>query len=445
MIVLLLVMGNAFFVSSENSLTSARRSRIKHLAETGHAAAQIAQQLQAKPKRFCSVPQIGITLVSLGLGLIGVVTANRALEPAFEFVTTHLGSVISPASARHVGQVAAHVVAFVVVSYVHVVGGELAPKMLALHKPVEISLLVAGPISFVYRAMAWAIWLLNASASRQLWICGQRRFAGPAGGHFSISEEELRTILAASEQEGVLQQDETKMIRGVFDLDVQTTRDLMVPRTQIVALPQTANLREPLAVFRKSKHSRFPVYQGTIDTITGTLFTKELLESIDPNGDSAALERSIAEIMRPPYMVPDTKSISLLLADFKANRQQMAIVVDEFGGTAGIVTLEDVLEEIVGEYDDETSPPTKIIRRQTHDGCFFVHPSARLEDLERRIGYDFGSSTCITLTGLIYHRLGRVAQPGDRIDLPGLQIVIEAKDGHRLMEVCLKRQVSSNN
>ena len=261
-----------------------------------------------------------------------------------------------------------------IISYLHIVGGELAPKVFAFHKPVELSLLVARPINFLYRAMAWVIWLLNASATGLLWICGQRQMTGPGGGHFSISEEELRTILAASEQEGVLKPHETKMIHGVFDLDDQTAHDLMVPRTQIVALPNTATIRDALEVFRQSKHSRFPVYKDTIDTIVGTLFIKELLESIDPRGGPASLERPITEIMRPPYIVPETKPISLLLARFKAKRQQMAIVADEFGGTAGLVTLEDILEEIVGEYEDEASLQTEIIRRKTDDGCFFVDP-----------------------------------------------------------------------
>lgn len=178
--------------------------------------------------------------------------------------------------------------------------------------------------------------------------------------------------------------------------------------------------------------------------VVGTLFIKELLESIDPRSGPAALDRPITEIMRPPYIVPETKPISLLLARFKAKHQQMAIVADEYGGTAGLVTLEDILEEIVGDCEDESSLQMQLVRRQTDDGCFYVDPSARLDDLEAPVGYHFEPASYNTLAGLIYHHLGRVAQAGDQIDLPGLTIIVEATDGHRLVEVCLKKTASPN-
>jgi CBS domain containing-hemolysin-like protein len=325
------------------------------LADSGNGAAQVVQQLHAHPERFYSVTQVGITLVSLGLGAVGIVTVTKALEPVLDFVTGHLASVIPPTSAHHVALVSANVLAFLLISYLHIVGGELAPKVLAFHKPVEMSLLVARPINMLYRFMAWFIWFLNVSATALLWVFGQRQIAGHASGHFAISEEELRTILAASEAEGVLKPHETQMIHGVFDLDDRATRDLMVPRTEIVALPNTSTIGEAIGVFHESKHSRFPVYEGTIDKIVGALFIKELLGSIDLSGEPASLERPVTAIMRPPYIVPESKPISLLLARFKSSRQQMAIVADEFGGTAGLVTLEDILEEIVGDFDDESS------------------------------------------------------------------------------------------
>lgn len=441
-VVLLLVMGNAFFVASEIALTSARRSRVRQLADQGNRTAPIVQQLQAQPERFYSVTQVGITLVSLGLGAVGIVTLTRALEPAIDFVTTHLGSVIPVDNAHHVAHVSANLLAFVIISYVHIVGGELAPKVFAFHRSAEVSLLVARPIDFLYRTLAWAIWLLNVSATGLLWVFGQRPAGGTAGGHFAISEEELRTILTASEQEGVLKPQETQMIYGVIDLEEQTAHDLMVPRIQIMALPDTATVCDALDVFRQSKHSRFPVYHGTIDTIVGTLFIKELLESIDPSGGPASLEQPITEIMRPPYIVPETKPVSLLLARFKAKQQQMAIVADEFGGTAGLVTLEDILEEIVGEFEDEASEQTKLIRRQSGDGRFYVDPGARLDDLGAEIGYEFEPAAYNTLAGLIYDYLGRVAQAGDRVEVPGLEIVVEATDGHRLVEVSLHKTSS---
>ncbi len=316
--------------------------------------------------------------------------------------------------------------------------------MFAFRKPVEVSLAVARPIQFLYRLMAWAIGGLNGSARVLLWLFGQRDTATPSGGHFSISEEELRIILQASEQEGVLKPDETKMIHGVFDLYEQTPRDLMVPRTEVVGIPREATLGDAIAIFRKSKHSRFPVFDETIDRIDGVLFIKEMLDGVDP-GDPSSLDRPVSELMQPAYIVPGTKPVHLLLNQFKTKRQQMAIVADEYGGTAGLVTLEDILEEIVGEFDDEASRVKQFIKKQTDDGRIFVDPNVRLDDLGGMIDYSFEAAEYNTLAGLIYFNLGHVAEVGDRVELPDLRIVVEATAGHRLVDVSLMKTESENS
>lgn len=349
-VVLLLVLGNAFFVGSEIALTSARRSRIKQLADGGHASAQIVEQLHAFPERFYSVTQIGITLVSLCLGALGIATVTTCLEPALDFTTKHLDTFIPPSSAHHVAQVAAHLLAFAVVSYLHIVGGELAPKVLAFRRSVEVSLIVARPITVMYRMLAWAIWFLNVSANGLLWIFGHRHLTGAGGSHFSVSEEELRTILATSEEEGVLKPHETKMIHGVFDLDEKSASDLRIAANRIVALPNTATVGEAFELFCESKHSRYPVYNETINSIVGILFIKELLESMHAGDNPALLQCPIVEIMRQPYFVHESTPINGLLSSFKSNHRQMAIVCNDSGSTVGLVTLEDILQQIVGDY-----------------------------------------------------------------------------------------------
>jgi CBS domain containing-hemolysin-like protein len=209
--VILLVMGNAFFVGSEIALTSARRSRIKQLADTGNKAARTVQLLHKEPERFYSVTQIGITLVSLALGAIGITTMEHLIDPVFEAMAVSFSGGQSLVDVAHT---AAYIFGFVVISFLHVVGGELAPKVLAFHKAETLSLAVAGIMNFLYSSLKPLIWIMNKSSEGLLWVFGQRDLAKEGAGHFSITEEEIRTILTASEHDGVLNAEETQMIRG---------------------------------------------------------------------------------------------------------------------------------------------------------------------------------------------------------------------------------------
>jgi CBS domain containing-hemolysin-like protein len=436
--IVLLITGNAFFVGSEIALTSARRSRIRHLAEQGNKKAGVVQVLHAEPERFYSVTQIGITLMSLALGAIGISTFTTILKPSITFVVGHLSIFVPPARTHTVAITTAHIVAFLFISALHVVGGELAPKVYAFHRPVRSSLAVARTVNLLYRLLYPAIWLLNHASNGLLRLFGQRDLVGPKGGHLSISEEELRTILAASASEGILDSAETAMIQGVFDLDAHTVREVMVPRTKVVGLSKGMTIRAFLKIFRQERHHRYPVYDSNMDNIVGVLTIKELLKSFDPEAGAEEIERSISEIMLPPYLVPESKPLSTLLAEFKTKRQQMAIVIDEYGGTAGLVTLEDILEEIVGEYEDEFSPSPGFIKTKGKDGKTLIDPSIRLDDLGKMIECSFPEGEYNTLAGFIYHHLGRVPELGDSIKLPKCKIAVERMDGHRITLVSLE-------
>jgi CBS domain containing-hemolysin-like protein len=436
--IVLLITGNAFFVGSEIALTSARRSRIRHLAEQGNKKAGVVQVLHAEPERFYSVTQIGITLMSLALGAIGISTFTTILKPSITFVVGHLSIFVPPARTHTVAITTAHIIAFLFISALHVVGGELAPKVYAFHRPVRSSLAVARTINLLYRLLYPAIWLLNHASNGLLRLFGQRDLVGPKGGHLSISEEELRTILAASASEGILDSAETAMIQGVFDLDAHTVREVMVPRTKVVGLSKGMTIRAFLKIFRQERHHRYPVYDSNMDNIVGVLTIKELLKSFDPEAGAEEIERSISEIMLPPYLVPESKPLSTLLAEFKTKRQQMAIVIDEYGGTAGLVTLEDILEEIVGEYEDEFSPSPGFIKTKGKDGKTLIDPGIRLDDLGKMIECSFPEGEYNTLAGFIYHHLGRVPELGDSIKLPKCKIAVERMDGHRITLVSLE-------
>ena len=400
-LILFLVIGNAFFVGSEIALTSARRSRIKQLAATGNKSAKIVQVLHDEPERFYSVTQIGITLVSLALGAIGMVTLTQIFDPPIVSAFAVFGDTPEVASWAHTFS---YIVAFIVISFMHVVGGELAPKVLAFHKAVPLSLSVARVINWMHAVMRPLIWVMNKSSNGLLWLFGQRDLASHGESHFSMTGEEIRTILSASEQEGVLDPQLTMMLRGVFDLDDHTARDAMIPRTEVDAVVHTATVADVLELYKEDLKERYPVYENTVDNIIGVVSMKQLLnrmataDNLDESGGIAGLP--VKDVMMPAYYVPDTMPLSNLLKDFTNNRRQIAIVLDEYGGTEGLITLEDILEEIVGDYEDEFSPRHRHIKKEG-ENTYTIAGGVRVTELEPKLNFPFPTGEYVTLGGLV--------------------------------------------
>lgn len=432
--IFLLILGNAFFVASEIALTSARRSRIAQLASEGDGSARIVQMLHANPERFYSVTQIGITLMSLALGAIGIATFTEVIDPPVVRGFAHLGFLGTEFTSERVAHTVAQVLAFLLVSTLHIVGGELAPKVYAFHKPEALSLSVARLINLLYRLFRWFIWLLNHMSNGMLRLFGQRDLTGPGGGHFSISEEELRTILVASESAGVLGAAETAMIRGVFDLEKHTAGEVMTPRNLVVGIPAEATIDQALDIFRTDRHHRYPVYEGNLDRVVGILSIKELLNHIDLSSDADHPE-SIKDLMLPAYQIPETMTLKTLLKEFRAQRQQMATVIDEFGGNAGLVTLEDVLEEIVGEFEDEYSPRAKSLRVRRVGDHLLIDPRIRIDEFTEAVGAQIPPGDYTTLSGFIYQRLERIPVAKDRIVLPECVLTVDQLDGPRIVQI----------
>jgi len=283
------------------------------------------------------------------------------------------------------------------------------------------------------------IWLLNHASNSLLRLFGQKDLAAPKGGHLSISEEELRTILVASESEGILDAEETAMIQSVFDLEDFTVDQVMTPRTKIIGVPKETTLGGFFEIFRQERHHRYPVYDTDIDNIVGIISIKEVLSRLSPEEGRQDMELSVSEIMMPPHIVPETKSLRSLLTDFRAQKRQMAIIIDEFGGTAGLLTLEDILEEIVGEYEDEFSQAPKYLKAQDKDGKVLIDPSIYLEDLEKKIRISFPEGAYKTLAGLIYKQLSRVPEIGDTVQLSGGKFTVEAMESYRIVQVSFER------
>jgi CBS domain containing-hemolysin-like protein len=431
-LILCFIAGNAFFVGSEIAISSARRSRIRQLAEEGDKRAARVERLHDEPERFYSVTQVGITLVSLGLGAVGMETMSEVLAPQL----VHVFSLINDSQAmRDAAHTVSYVFSFILVSFVHVVAGELAPKVLAFHKATSMSMAVGRTINALYLTLRPLIYVMKLASDALLWLVGQRNLEGHGDSHFTMSVEEIRMILSASEKEGTLAPEETEMIRGVFKLDEHTVREAMIPRTEIRALAQDDTVADALRFFRDIPHARFPVYDKSLDRVTGVVAIKELLtvmaESSEDNLQQIS-KKPVREFAKPPYIVPDSKLLSDLLKDFKRTRQQMALVIDEYGGTEGIITLEDILEEIVGDYEDEFTRQARRVRKLV-GSQYEIDASMRVSDLEPLVGYPFPvDDDYVTLAGLFYKRFGSVPAVGDSVVLEGSRLTVLEMDNHRI-------------
>ncbi|MES9813330.1 MAG: hemolysin family protein [Candidatus Thiodiazotropha sp.] len=440
-LILLLIIGNAFFVGSEIALTSARRSRIKQLASTGNKSAKIVQVLHNEPERFYSVTQIGITLVSLALGAIGMITLTQVMDPSIEAAFGWFGQSEEILGWAHTFS---YIIAFIIISFLHVVAGELAPKVLAFHKAEAMSLSVAWIINALHTIMRPVIWVMNHSSNGLLWLFGQRDLAAHGEGHFSMTGDEIRTILSASEQEGALDPQLTMMLRGVFDLDDHTARDAMIPRTEVEGVPNTATVADVLDLFKEELRERYPVYETSLDNIVGIVSMKELLNRLasaeSPESSASIIKLPVGEVMMPAYFVPDTMRLSLLLKDFTSNRRQIAIVLDEYGGTEGLITLEDILEEIVGDYEDEFTPRHRHIKMEDKQH-FIINGGVRVTELEPKLNFPFPTGDYVTMGGLIHHSLGRIAEVGDLVQLEGALLEVLEMDNHRITKVSFQHQI----
>ncbi|MFW6039547.1 MAG: hemolysin family protein, partial [Gemmatimonadota bacterium] len=403
--VLALVLANGFFVAAEFALVSMRRARIDELVERGDALAGQLLRAHEELDRSISGTQLGITLASLGLGWIGEATVARLIEDSFAGLPDPWAVV-----ATHGTAVA---VAFSLITFLHIVLGELAPKSLALMRPETIGRYLAAPLNAFNFVMGPAIYLLNGAARVVLRLLG----AGTLGTRGRVhSPEEIRMLLGQSRAEGVVEMDEEAMIHGVFELTNTVAREVMTPRPDIVAFSTDTPLDEVLATASETGFSRFPVFRESIDDVIGVVLVKDLLRWVQATDDRPRFR--LDRVVRAPFFIPESKPVDDLLAELRHRKVHMAIVVDEFGGTDGIVTLEDLVEEIVGDIFDEHD----VARQEVEvlgGGRVRVEGGASLEDLlaEFAIGDVEESEAYDTVAGYVIGRLGRIPSPGDRVAL----------------------------
>jgi len=416
-LVILLVLANGFFVASEFALVGVRRSRVETLAASGDVRARRLLALLANLNAYISATQLGITMASLALGWIG--------EPVF----AHL--LEEPLRGR-VSEVTLHTIsfaiAFSIITFLHIVLGELAPKTLALERAEAVALSISWPLQAFYKVFQWPIRLLDWSGTRVVRLFGLH----PSNDHGSVyTEGELRHLIDVSRQSGYLESEEQQLIHKVFDFSDAEVKEAMVPRPQVTALPLSANLDDVRNAFLTGGYSRLPVYGKNLDDIVGLLFRKDLDMGRVPNDEHFDLRRWI----RPPVFIPSSASLGAALRRMQASQVHFVFVVDEHGGLEGILTLEDLLEEIVGEINDEYDEETR--EQIKKDGeTYILDGMLPVRDANKRFGIDLTEDEgYTTIAGYLLARAGRLLRPGDRIENAAGVFSVERVEKRRISRI----------
>ena len=420
-VVFLLVFANGFFVAAEFALVGARRSKIDAMVARGDSRARTVKYALTHLDRYISGTQLGITLASLALGWLG----EPALAAMIDRLFGALGVDITRGAA-HTG--AAITIAFLTITFLHIVLGELAPKTLALVAPESVSRWVARPLILFSRFMAPFIWLLNGAANVLLRPFGVRTVS--EAGHVHTADE-LRLLLVQARDQGTIDATDSAMLAGVFDFHQKRARDVMRPRTEVVAVPVEATEAEVRELIYEQRYSRYPVYEETLDNVVGVFVAKDLLFHRGP--EPFALRRA----MREPVFVPDSRPAERVMDDLRKSRAQMAVVLDEYGGTAGLVTLEDLVEEVVGDIADEYDVQAR--RSIETEGVLELVGTMSLVDVRSDYEIAIPEGSWTTLGGYVFSQLGRVATVGDRVSFPGGELEVVAVDGRRVAAVRVNR------
>jgi CBS domain containing-hemolysin-like protein len=418
--VVLLVAANAFFVAAEYAFVAVRRLRLQELTAGGSRRARHVLRLLERPGRFMATIQLGITFTTLAIGAVGQPVVSRLLRDVLEPM---------PGLAREpVAAVVAAAIAFLILSFLHATIGEIVPRAYALEHPEGAALAAATPLrafSVVLAPFAWVVDRVSA------WLLRTLRIASPGEAGAAHSEEELKLLVSASGSQGVLQEEEQRMLHRVFEFADKDAADVLVPRPDMVALQADTPVADALQVVLERPYTRYPVYAGDLDDILGILHVRDLFRRVQ-RGDAERL--GLRGMIRPAIVVPETKQLDELLGEFRRSSSHMAIVVDEYGSVAGLVTLEDVLEEIVGEIGDEFDLPDTAIRRVGR-GRVRVDGGFAVEDFNDRFGRDLPSDDYHTVGGWVFGELGRAPRVGDVVASDGVRFEVSAVDGPRIVEV----------
>jgi CBS domain containing-hemolysin-like protein len=418
--IILLVLLNAFFVGAEFALVRSRRTRLEAMVRSGDRLARFAVRASSNISRILSASQLGVTLASLGLGWV----AESAVGDVFASMFANLPFAIEMSMRLTLGAT----LAIIVVTYLHVVFGELTPKAAALNHPEALARWLAPPLLLFAWITTPFTYFLNKSSQVILRALGQEKAGSDEAVH---SPEEIRLLVEQSQEGGQMQAHDADLIDAVFEFSEKSAREVMTPRTELVALPVEATLSEVLSVVEESGLSRYPVYDESIDNIIGVVLAKDLLRLLAPRANTDAFD--LPSIMRPVHVIPGSREVEEVLADFKRLKEHMAVVLDEYGGTAGVVTMEDLLEEIVGEILDEYDTPEDAeAPLNTHAGETLVPGSTHIGELNEHFSLTLPDEGYTTIGGYVFGVLGRLPVVGDRVIAGGAIFTVREMDARRI-------------
>ncbi|MGZ3460599.1 MAG: hemolysin family protein, partial [Archangium sp.] len=422
---ILLVLANGFFVATEFAIVKIRHTRLQAMVEEGRPGAGAALKMVDKLDAYLSATQLGITLASLGLGWLGEPTFAHLLEPV-------LTRVVPEAAGVALAHTLAVAIAFAIITFLHIVVGELAPKSFAIQRAEETTLAVALPMRLFYFVFYPAIWMLNAVAG---WVLRVFGLDAAHEAHEAHSEEELRVILHSSAQAGAITSARAELLERSLEMMQKTARQVMVPRNQVKFLDVEEPLDKCIADARAAGHTWLPVCRGNMDEVEGVVNAKDLFFLL-----SRGELRSLAQVQRPVLYVPEHVTLEQLLNEFRRRRRQIALVVDEHGGTSGLVTLADVVAEVVGDVAELGRRMDEV--RSLPGGRFELPGTAQLDDLEDRLDVSFEIEDedveVTTIAGYIMAKLGRIPEKGDTLKLDMWRIQVEEVDGPRVVRVTVE-------
>ena len=411
---------NAFFVGAEFALVRSRRTRLEAMTRSGDRLARVALRASGNISRILSASQLGVTLASLGLGWVAESTVADMIAGLF----TNMPFAIELSMRLTIGAT----IALIIVTYLHVVFGELTPKAAALNHPEALARWLAPPLLFFAWVTTPFTSFLNKSSQVILRALGQEKAGSEEAVH---SPEEIRLLVEQSQESGQMQAHDADLIDAVFEFSEKNAREVMTPRTELVALPVEATLSEVLGVVQDTGLSRYPVYDESIDNIIGVVLAKDLLKLLAPRANTEAFD--LPSVMRPVHVIPGSREVEEVLADFKRLKEHMAVVLDEYGGTAGVVTMEDLLEEIVGEILDEYDTPEDAeAPLHTRAGETLVPGSTHIGELNEHFGLMVPDVDYTTIGGYVFGVLGRLPVVGDRVIAGGAIFTVREMDGRRI-------------
>lgn len=407
LITLILVSFNGFFVAAEFAIVKVRSSQIEVKVKEGIGVAVLAKHIVSHLDGYLAATQLGITLASLGLGWIG--------EPVVSKIIINLMNVAGVEITAELAHQIALPVAFVIITILHIVFGELAPKSMAIQRPEKVTLFIAYPLQFFFFVFRPFIWLLNGIANLLLKSIG----ISSVHGSEIHSSEELKYLVQQGQQSGKIDEDEYKIIKNAFDFSEQTVKQIMVPRIQVFAVDINNFGRKTLEKIIEENYSRIPVYDGNIDNILGVVYLKDLLIATLKTD-----KPDIRDLIRTMIIVPDSKNIGKLLNEFQVRHQQMALVVNEYGGTEGIITMEDILEELVGEIQDEYDNEIPFVEK-TAEKIYQVMASASIDDINEMLPHPVSKDKKYeTLAGLLIFKFGKIPNVRERIQIDDYEFIV---------------------